>query len=156
MQFAAVQLDIAWEDKPASHALIERMLVEAAIEPGAFVEWRYRDVRAAPGAAPLRTPQFLFRSDSEHYLLSELVMVLPADPKFELRVRNFPDAPETIDLGDGRTAMRFLLRDRERLPPEENRPPLAELVPVVAGGVDDSVNAELRSNVRRTPTVGWW
>ncbi len=37
MQFAAVQLDIAWQDKPANHAAIERMLVEAAIEPGAFV-----------------------------------------------------------------------------------------------------------------------
>jgi len=39
MRFAAVQLDIVWEDKRANHAIIERMLDDArpAIEPGSFV-----------------------------------------------------------------------------------------------------------------------
>lgn len=39
MRFAAVQFDIVWEDKPANHALIERMLSEAsaAIPPESFV-----------------------------------------------------------------------------------------------------------------------
>jgi omega-amidase len=39
MRFAAVQFDIVWEDKPANHAIIERMLREAdpAIEPGTFI-----------------------------------------------------------------------------------------------------------------------
>ncbi len=37
MRFAAVQLDIAWEDKKANHAAIERMLDEAGIEQGTFV-----------------------------------------------------------------------------------------------------------------------
>lgn len=39
MRFACVQFDIVWEDKPANHAIIERMLDEAspAIDPGAFV-----------------------------------------------------------------------------------------------------------------------
>lgn len=39
MRFALVQFDIAWEDKFANHATIERMLREAQppIEPGAFV-----------------------------------------------------------------------------------------------------------------------
>ena len=37
MRVAAVQFDIAWEDKAANHAVIERMLDEAAIAPGTFV-----------------------------------------------------------------------------------------------------------------------
>lgn len=39
MRFAAVQFDIVWEDKPANHAIIERMLREAkpAIASGTFV-----------------------------------------------------------------------------------------------------------------------
>jgi predicted amidohydrolase len=37
VRIAAVQLDIAWEDKAANHATIERMLGEAAVEPGTFV-----------------------------------------------------------------------------------------------------------------------
>ncbi len=37
MHIAAVQHDIVWEDKPANHATVERMLDEAAIDPGTFV-----------------------------------------------------------------------------------------------------------------------
>lgn len=37
MCFAAVQFDIAWEDKAANHATIERMLRDAKIEPKTFV-----------------------------------------------------------------------------------------------------------------------
>jgi len=37
MQVAAVQYDIAWEDKDANHAIIERMLEEAGIAAGTFV-----------------------------------------------------------------------------------------------------------------------
>ncbi len=37
MQFAVVQFNIAWEDKPANHATMERMIAEADLEPGAFV-----------------------------------------------------------------------------------------------------------------------
>ncbi len=37
MNVALVQFDIAWEDKPANHATIERMLIEAGVEPGAYV-----------------------------------------------------------------------------------------------------------------------
>jgi len=37
MRFAAVQFDIAWEDKPANHARIEEMLGDAGIEPGTFI-----------------------------------------------------------------------------------------------------------------------
>jgi len=37
MQFAAVQFDMAWEDKPANHATMERMLDEADVAAGTFV-----------------------------------------------------------------------------------------------------------------------
>jgi predicted amidohydrolase len=37
MRFAAVQFDVVWEDKPANHAIVERMLDEAKISEGAFV-----------------------------------------------------------------------------------------------------------------------
>jgi predicted amidohydrolase len=37
MRVAAIQLDIAWEDKPANHATVERMLGEAGIEAGTYV-----------------------------------------------------------------------------------------------------------------------
>ncbi len=37
MLVAAVQYDIVWEDKPANHRKVERMLDEAEIAPGTFV-----------------------------------------------------------------------------------------------------------------------
>ena len=37
MRVAAVQFDIAWEDKPANHATIERMLRQAGLASGTFV-----------------------------------------------------------------------------------------------------------------------
>ena len=37
MRVAAVQFDIAWEDKPANHTTIERLLREADVQPGTFV-----------------------------------------------------------------------------------------------------------------------
>ncbi len=37
MRVAAVQFDIAWEDKPANHTTIERMLRQADVHPGTFV-----------------------------------------------------------------------------------------------------------------------
>jgi predicted amidohydrolase len=37
MRFACVQFDVVWEDKPANHAVIERMLADAEVEPGTFV-----------------------------------------------------------------------------------------------------------------------
>ena len=37
MNVAAVQIDIAWEDKTANHRMVEAMLDEAGVEPGTFV-----------------------------------------------------------------------------------------------------------------------
>ncbi len=37
MEIALVQYDIAWQDKPANHARIESLLLDAAVPEGAFV-----------------------------------------------------------------------------------------------------------------------
>ncbi|HWB18940.1 MAG TPA: nitrilase-related carbon-nitrogen hydrolase [Phycisphaerales bacterium] len=37
MLFAALQFDIAWEDKPANHARIESLIASAALPPGSFL-----------------------------------------------------------------------------------------------------------------------
>ncbi|MHC4989617.1 MAG: nitrilase-related carbon-nitrogen hydrolase, partial [Planctomycetota bacterium] len=37
MRFAAVQFDIAWEDKPANHRAIETLIDETALPAGTFV-----------------------------------------------------------------------------------------------------------------------
>jgi len=37
MQVAVVQTDIVWEDKPASHAHVDALLKDAAIEPGGLI-----------------------------------------------------------------------------------------------------------------------
>lgn len=37
MRVAAIQFDIVWEDKPANHAIVERMLDDVKIEAGTFV-----------------------------------------------------------------------------------------------------------------------
>ncbi len=37
MNFAAIQYDIAWEDKEANHRIVEQMLAEADLAPGTFV-----------------------------------------------------------------------------------------------------------------------
>lgn len=37
MLFAAVQFDVVWEDKPANHAIMQRMIDEADLPAGSFV-----------------------------------------------------------------------------------------------------------------------
>ena len=37
MRFAAIQFNIVWEDKPANHAIVEKIVQAAAVPPGAFV-----------------------------------------------------------------------------------------------------------------------
>ena len=37
MRVAVVQYDIVWEDKPANHRIVERMLDDAGLRPATFV-----------------------------------------------------------------------------------------------------------------------
>jgi tetratricopeptide (TPR) repeat protein len=106
------------------------------LEPGAFVDMVYRDYRPAPGAAPWRLTTFLFQSADEPFVLSELVVILPSHHPGRFRTRNFPAAPETKDLADGRTAYVFRRRDVPRLPVERLAPPVADVAPVVTYGTD--------------------
>lgn len=116
------------------------------LEPGAFVEWRYRDFQPADDAGVLEVPEFLFRSEAEHLLLSELVVIRPQGMALELRSRNLAVEPERIDLGDGREALRYTVHDSLRLLPENAMPAFADLAPVVAGGRDGAIDGALRQH----------
>jgi tetratricopeptide (TPR) repeat protein len=114
------------------------------LAPGAFVEWILRDYQGAAGARPWRGPMFLFQSDQEPYVLSELVVILPPEPRGSLRVRGFPEPPQRIALENGNSAHVFKRVDVPRLETERLTPPLEELVPVVAYGEDGEVQALAR------------
>ncbi|MBL9076778.1 MAG: hypothetical protein JNL08_04695 [Planctomycetes bacterium] len=116
------------------------------LEPGVFVEWRYRDFVGAPADGNVAVDEFLFCSMNEHLLLSELVLIRPQGLEIDLRDRNLDFAPETIDLGDGREALRWTARDVARLTPENSMPALADIGPVVAGGADGTVTGALRAH----------
>ena len=130
------------------------------LEPGVFVEWRYRDHMTAPADGVLRVPEFLFRSMAEHLLLSELVVIHPTGAELDLRHRNLAQEPEVIDLGDGRTALRWTVRDSLRLLPENGMPAMADLAPVVMADADGTIAGALRdhahwlaSAARPTPPI---
>ena len=73
MQIVACQLDIAWEDKAASHQRVRAMLADTAIEPGALVvlpemfatgfSMHVDTIAEAPGGP---THEFLGRPAREH------------------------------------------------------------------------------------------
>lgn len=130
------------------------------LEPGAFVEWRYRNYRPAPDAEPWRSPRFNFGSDSEPYLLTEYVLILPKDARGEMRLRDFTSPTESRALADGRRVLVFRRTDVPRLPEERNAPPLGDLVPVAQFGEDASsaayarqVRASLQRQTMPTPVV---
>lgn len=114
------------------------------LEPGAFVEELWQERFDAPGADPWRGPSFLFRGEDEAFLQTELVLVLPPDHPGTARMRGFPHEPEQIELDAGYRALRFVLHDVPRLPPEERTPPIEELVPYVVYGEDRSTGARAR------------
>jgi len=115
------------------------------LEPGAFVEWRYRERSAAPGAETAGAGQFLFGSETEPMVVSELIVIRPKDaPRGELRTRSLGEPTETIDLGDGRTATVFRRENVDALPRENFLPALQELVPVAEIGEDDAPFSRLR------------
>jgi tetratricopeptide (TPR) repeat protein len=130
------------------------------LEPGAFVEELWRERFDEPGAEPWRGPSFLFRGESEAFLLSELVLILPPGHRGTVRTRGFQGEPVRTELDAGYTALRFTRRDVPRLRPERLTPPLEELVPVATYGEDRSpgprtrmtrAGADVRSRV--TPWV---
>lgn len=114
------------------------------LEPGAFVEWRFRERSVAPGADPLSAGTFLFGSDSEPAVVSELVVILPANGRGELRTRDLGDPVETRDLGDGRKALVFRRENIPSLPREQYLPPTEALLPIAQVGEDAAPFATMR------------
>ncbi|MEY4674109.1 MAG: hypothetical protein RL148_1893 [Planctomycetota bacterium] len=118
------------------------------LEPGAFVEFRYRNHRASTRPDPQQPLTFLFRSEDEPYGLSELVLVLHEDSPGELRTRGLDAPSEELDLGDGRRALVFRAEKVDRLPTERATPPVQELVPVAGWGEDGAMGAVARASRR--------
>lgn len=131
------------------------------LEPGAFVEWRWREHGRPPEAAPLDAGLFLFGSADAPCANCELVVVLPTDGdgrrRGELRTRQLgpPDATETLP--DGRTAHVWTRIDLPALAQERFRPPPVELLPCAHYGEDEPPFATLRAQRvqlgRRTRTT---
>ena len=114
------------------------------LEPAAFIEEIHRSYKNSPGAAPWEGPEFHFRSASEPYIASELVLILPPRHPGEIRTRNYPDAAEVVDLPGGWKAHVFRQTDVDLLPTERRAPPEADVVPVVTFGEDRDVDAAAR------------
>ncbi len=118
------------------------------LEPGAFIEERYRNYEAAPGASPWRATEFYFRSTDEPFLLTELVMILPEEHQGRFRTRNMPAPTEVQELDGGLRAFVFRMTDVPRLPSERRAPPIDELVPIVTFGEDANPDAAARAAYR--------
>ncbi len=114
------------------------------LEPGAFVEWRYRDRLASPGADPLRLEDFLFASQQEALYHSEWVLITPAKGRGELRTRNLQCERETIALDGGRTATILRKTQVARLPQESSTPPGPNFQPMAGYGEDATMWPDLR------------
>lgn len=128
------------------------------LEPGSFVEWRYREHLAAPGAEPLSTDAFVFGSEELSTLTSEFVLVTPPQFRGELRLRELTEASEQQTLADGRRVRIFRQQDLAALPKERFLPSLMELRPSAQVGEDTTPFATLRDMraellARSTPTA---
>lgn len=114
------------------------------LEPGAFVEWRFRERGGAPGAGEVAAGQFLFGSATEPVVLSELIVIRPTAGRGEVRTRGLPEPTETVDLADGRKATVYRRENVPALPREQFVPPVQESLPVVEIGEDTPPFARLR------------
>ncbi|MSR37886.1 MAG: hypothetical protein EXS02_03480 [Planctomycetes bacterium] len=130
------------------------------LEPGAFVEWRYRTLSRSPGASPLQMDPFLLASDSESLHRTEYVLILPAKCRGELRLRNLATPPIEQPLDLDRRALVFRRDAVMRLPTEANTEPAEERVPLAEYGEDTplwqnlrSLRAVLLSRSRPTPPI---
>ena len=135
---------IAKDGATATPVRVEEGYSMTRLEPGAFVEFRHRNFGRSPGPDPLQATNFLFRSEAEPYVLSELVLILEAGAPGELRMRGFGAPTEEHELDGGRRALVFRKSDVERLPDERATPPTEELVPLVGWGQDGTVAVTAR------------
>ena len=123
------------------------------LEPGVFVEWRFREHVAAPADGVLAFEPHLFGSFADDILLSELVVIRPKGCKMEIRARGVEQPNEVLDLGDGREALRYAVEHIQRIVPDTAMPALAEMVPVVAAGRDQPIGSSLRTAAHRLASM---
>lgn len=124
------------------------------LQPGAFVEFRYRDRGPAPGPRALRSERFLFQSADAPSLLAELVVILPPQPRGELRGHELGQPAREETLPDGRKVLVYTQRDLPRLAQERLSPQIGEVVPFGEFGEDGAPFALYRETrvqlLRRT------
>ncbi len=114
------------------------------LEPGVFIEERYRNYSDSPEPDPWRLTSFYFRSTDAPFLLSELVVILPKSAPGSFRTRGMPDRPEVVKLDGDKRAYIFRREDVKPLPTERNAPPLDDVMPVVTWGEDGDFDALAR------------
>jgi tetratricopeptide (TPR) repeat protein len=114
------------------------------LEPGAFVEWRYRDTTSSVGAEALRLDDFLFASQQEALYCSEWILITHKGSRGELRMRNLDCERETISLDGDRTATILRRTNVARLPQETATPPSESILPMAGYGEDADAWGELR------------
>jgi hypothetical protein len=115
------------------------------LQPGAFVEWRFRDHQSAPGDGELAMSPFHFGSEDEPCALAELIVV-PPNGRGELRTRGLGEPTARTTLADGRTVLTFARRDLPAMPKEQFLPPLLELLPSAEIGEDSAPFSMLRNH----------
>lgn len=115
---------------------VEREYSLQRLEPGAFLEWRYREHGSAPGPQALRTERFYFQSADAPVALSELVIIRSPQARGELRGHDLGPPTRTETLTDGRTVLVFTHQNMPRLAQERLSGALGALVPFAELGED--------------------
>lgn len=119
------------------------------LEPGAFIETRFRNFDPSPAPGPKRATTFFFQGSDEPFLLSEMVVIVPESLRGEFRMRNFDGSQSTKKLSGGRVAHVFTKQDVPRLASEKNPPPREEIMPIVTWGEDGAADAKAREAYAR-------
>jgi tetratricopeptide (TPR) repeat protein len=114
------------------------------LEPGAFLEWRYREHGSAPGPSALRTERFYFQSADAPIVLSELVLIRPAQSRGELRGHDLGTPTRKETLPDGREVLVFTRENAPRLAQERLSAGLGAMAPFAEVGEDQPPFALLR------------
>lgn len=115
------------------------------LEPGAFVEWRYRVHGGAPGQDAIDTEPFLLGPGDEPCRHAEFVLVQPAGGRGELRTRHLGEPAERRTLDDGRQVTIHVRKDVPKRATENLEPPAIESEAVAEFGEDAQPFANWRA-----------
>ncbi len=129
------------------------------LEPGAFIEWVFRNYGEPQRPDPIRAPGFQFGSTTEPVVFAECVYVIPQEHNGTFRLRGFEGERRTVDLGDGHEARVFAARDLKRTPVERSTVAEQVLLAQVAFGEDAESVSKLhgrRDGLRRAAKSSPW